>query len=209
LFLLVLLILLYGKSFGSVLGAYLLGSKNLEFGDPPSFENIMMNFGHLFYSIDVGIVNFLNSGPFIAKDILLSPIGLVPSAVFNFFDLSDLSYQLLPKDSRSACINTELLGVSGECYVPPYFTGISAYIMPLIGGLFFGFIRFLIYSSISKSWRKLEYELKEFKYLPVVLLIYLFLDQVMLFIPNAISSVIFLSLIILFFRFLFIVSKRS
>lgn len=201
------LVLLYGKSFVSVLAAFLSGQQELEIESSVDFSNIMMSFGHLFYSIDAGIRNFFSSGSFIAKDIVLSPLGIFPSGFFDKIGLSNLSYQLIDDIDRSSCINTNLLGVENECYVPPYYTGISAYIMPVFGGFIFGYIRFLMYSSISRAWHVLENKSESIKYIPILITVFFFIEQLMLFIPNVISLMMLLFLSILFFRFLALSSR--
>jgi len=205
---LVLFILIYGKVFVSAVGAYISEGEWIELTYSFDFSSLMMHFGHLFYSIDAGVRNFSIAGPYIAKDILLSPLGVLPSGVFEKFGLSDFSYQFLDKESRSACVNTSNLGVEGQCYVPPYYTGISAYAFPVLGGFVFAYFRFLMYFSIARAWARLEFKSEGFKYIPLLLIFFFFIEQLMLFIPNSISLMIFFALITLVSRF-FISTLRA
>lgn len=155
-------------------------------------------FSHLYYSIDAGVRNFVENGPVIYKDILVSPFGIVPSSILSDLGLSSMSYQFATPAETFSCVNTALLSNDSGCFVPPYFTGVSAYLLPIVGGFFFGFLRFYIYGLISSSWGVLEASGKE-RDIPVILVVFYFAEQLMLFIPATISMVVFYLLFSIFF----------
>lgn len=187
------LILIFGKS----LLAYIYG--NLVNEQPElyyaNFDKILMHFGHLLFSIDAGIRNYLHNGFFIAKDVYLSPLGIIPSRFLDGFGLIDFSYQLQGEENKMSCINTANVGLSG-CTIPPYYTGISAYFFPVVGGFLFGFIRFSFYSIISNSWRVIETK-QQMNKIPILLMVVVFIDAISTFIPALISLMIF-SLVVFF-----------
>ncbi|QQN71619.1 hypothetical protein [Comamonas testosteroni] len=92
------------------------------------------------------------------------------------------------------------------CFIPPYFTGASAYFLPIVGGLLFGFIRFYVYRIVSMSWGDLE-RLGKAKDIPVLLVLFYFFEQTMLFIPATISLSVFMLIMAILVVKLKIVTK--
>ena len=187
------LVLLFGKVFVGVLSVYLFGGGDLEFPVRPESLSayFFAHFGHLVYSIDAGINNSFQNGPVLPEDVLLSPFGVIPSFVYSAVGLDSMSYQLVDQSQRFSCINTRYFFSEGECSVPPYFIGVSAYMLPIIGGFIFGFIRFLLYRVIENSWVRLRSH-SELLWFSVFLL--LIANQLMLFIPTTISFAVFISM---------------
>lgn len=204
-FLLSLFVLNYGKAFAPTLAQFVFNGGDLWFNK--STETPFLDqFSHLLFSVDTGIEYFLGHGPLFANDVLLSIFGIIPSALYERMGLSGLSYQFVDEEARFACINTMLIAHESGCFLPPYFVGASAYMFPLVGGFLFGFARFLFYSSISKSWDALR---GREKYLPILLLIFLCVDQMMLFIPSTISLTVFLFLIFWILRRMRLLGRSS
>ncbi|BDB71964.1 hypothetical protein Cthiooxydans_43760 [Comamonas thiooxydans] len=148
-------------------------------------------FAHLYYSIGAGAENFFNKGIVFFKDILLSPLGILPSSTLDAIGLASLSYQFVPPEESFSCVNTSLAANIPGCFIPPYFTGASAYFSPIFGGLLFGFIRFYVYRIVSMSWDALE-RIGKAKDIPVLLVLFYFFEQTMLFIPATISLSVFM-----------------
>jgi hypothetical protein len=191
-FLFMILVFLFGKEFVGVLSVYLFGGGDFIFvtKDESVTSNFFGHFGHLVYSIDAGIRSFDSHGPLLSRDVLLSPLGFLPSFIYTEVGLDSLSYQLVHQGERLSCINTQYFVAADECSIPPYFPGTSAYVLPMVGGFLFGFVRFWIYSVIEISWIRLK-DHPERLWLPYVLL--LISNQVMLVIPNTISFAVFVS----------------
>ncbi|PIQ23383.1 hypothetical protein COW64_24440 [bacterium (Candidatus Blackallbacteria) CG18_big_fil_WC_8_21_14_2_50_49_26] len=192
-------IFIYGKTFVAGLSAYLFLGMDFELvrhganGDDSAY--FFSQFGHLAYSIDAGVRNFFTYGPILPEDILLSPIGVVPSSLFSSVGLDFLSYQLVSPTDRLSCINTAYFTDSSECSFPPYFTGYSAYFLPFVGAFLFGFARFWFYSVIENCW--LEFKVNpEFLWFPVFL--FIVANELMLVISNTISFAVFVSLVLWF-----------
>ena len=187
---LAIFIFLYGKSFVSVFADYIFSNGVFEFQDPGA-NNFLDAFSHLLFSIDVGIKSFINGGFYFPRDVAVSIFGVVPSSFFTYVGASSFSYQLIPQDLSFSCINTLAIANDSECFLPPYFSGASAYAVPFLGGFLFSYVRFLIYSAVSKSWTLL---IDRERYLPTVLFIFYCADQVMYFIPSTISLTVFILL---------------
>lgn len=184
-----LFFVLYGKELPGVVASYVFLGGDFEFSASGSEVNFLDAFSHLVFSIDAGVVNFLDQGILISRDIFLSILGVVPSRIFVDLGLPNLSYQLLEFGERFACVNTYVItGDYQTCFLPPYFTGASAYFFPLAGAIFFGCIRFFAYAVLSTAWRMLD---GHEKYLGFIILVAISLEQVMLFIPNSSSFVVF------------------
>lgn len=191
-----LYVVIYGKEFVGMFSTFLFLGGDFElvkkYDDFPSY--FFSQFGHLVYGVDAGIKNFFEHGPLMPKDILLSPIGFIPSSFYSAFGLDYLSYQLVDESQRLSCINTLYFPDADKCSMPPYITGFSAYIFPMVGGLIFGFLRFFIYSILEVSWIELQ---KNPELLWIVIAALLVANRLMLFIPNTISFAVF-SMLILF-----------
>ena len=191
-------ILLYGKTFLFQVANYIYFGKSMDI-DSESRAPVLDSFSHLYYSIDAGINYFTLHGLTMFRDVALSPLGIIPSSLFSSLGIDSLSYQFVPPEDSFSCVNTSIVaGVYGECFVPPYFTGASAYFLPILGGVIFGFFRFSIYAIISRGWKILE-ERKASDQIPTLVVICLLFDQVMLFIPATISMTVFILLISIIF----------
>lgn len=189
------IVLFYGKFIVDYLSAILSG-QDIEFVESTNnFTNFIENFGHLFFSIDAGTKNFFTGDSIILKDVILAPLGIVPSSVFVYIGLEDLSYQLLPYSDRTDCINTYNLGVSEKCFVPPYYTGVSAYLLPLVFGFSFGFVRYSFYASVAETYK--YFKVNGSHFIPILVLLYLTFENFILFIPSAIAYTVFLWILLL------------
>ena len=187
-------VLLYGKEFVQVFSSYYFLGNRFEFSKSNETGSFFDGFSHLLFSIDAGVAHYFRSGPFIAHDIFLSFLGFLPSGVFTSLGMSDFSYQLVSDNLKSLCVNTEIIvGSKDECYIPPYFTGISAYVMPLVGGFIFALFRFYIYSVMHRSWIVLK---NDAYYLVIPYVVFLIANQFMLLIPSTISLAVFFCIII-------------
>jgi hypothetical protein len=196
-------VFLYGKTFVASLSLYFSSGGDFNLIEGGSLESQLSkffgHFGHLIYSVDAGIRNYFAVGPVFPDDVLLAPIGIIPSFMLSSVGLDWLSYQLVPESERMSCINSGFFSSSNGCMVPPYFSGFSAYLMPLGGALIFGFFRFWIYSVIEACWVRFRArpELIWFAYL-----LFIVFNQIMLIIPATISFSFFV--VILFLALLFV-----
>lgn len=204
----------YGKNFVAGLSSYLFLNKDFELiqftaGGSDQLNSFFGQFVHLLYSIDAGINHFFAHGPTFAKDVLLSPLGILPSSWFSAMGLDYLSYQNVPVNEMSSAINTNYFEGGDKTFVPPYYTGFSAYLFPFVGGFIFGFVRFWMYAIIERSWVK-TINCPENTWFPYLLL--LLIISIMLFIPTTVSLAVFISLIVLFFlslkRLLIVITSR-
>lgn len=197
-----ILILIYGKELPAVINNFLFFNSRFEFTYTDESTSIFKSFSHLIFSIDTGINYFFSNGLVFFKDVYLSLLGIFPSQFFSLLGLENLSYQFTDKSESLSCNNTLIaIGSYDTCFLPPYFTGASAYTAPIAGGLIFAIFRYFLYSSISLTW-KIQHSNKNTPYL---IFISMMADQIMLFIPATISFTIFIS--ILFFTFV-IASKK-
>jgi hypothetical protein len=194
-FMFLLFILIYGKEFVGVLSAFLFQNGDFvlvqKYDDFPSY--FFSQFGHLIYSVDAGVSSFFDRGPILPRDILLAPFGFFPSSFFSSLGLDVLSYQLVDESGKLSCINAAYFPLADKCSVPPYITGFSAYTLPMIGGLIFGFLRFFAYSVLEISWIELQ---KSPQFLWIIIAILLLINKLALFIPNTISLAIFSALVL-------------
>jgi len=184
----------FGKVAGAVIGLYL-GGQELYFGTlPDNISNFFFgHFSHLIYSVDAGIRNFQSFGPLISIDILLSPLGFIPTFVLTSVGLDWLNYKIVSPDMQLCCINSEYFNTESPCSIPPYFVGVSAYIFPVIGGFIFGLIKFFFYSVIEQALLQLKSK-PEFLWFPLLLVI--IGNKLILFIPATISFAVFLLVIL-------------
>ena len=193
-----LFILMFGKEFVGMFSEYLFLGGDITF--TPKYDSFLSYFFSQFaqqvYSVDAGIENFMNHGPLISMDVLLSPVGFMPSSLFSVLNLDFLSYQLVDNSRRLSCINAASFTQADDCSVPPYIVGFSAYLMPIAGGVILGFIRFFIFSILETAWIKLQ---NRPQYLWIVIFCLLFANRILLFIPNTISFAVFALLFVVAF----------
>lgn len=187
-------VFIYGKSFVVSLSLYLFENKEFELIDQGSESNeigyFFEHFAHLVYSADAGLKHFATHGSIIPNDILLSPIGFLPSAVFSAFGLDFLSYQLITdKEQIFSCINSTYFPSANVCTTPPYYVGASAYLLPFAGAFLFGYVRFWIYAVIETCWMQLK-DHAEFIWFPYFIL--LIAQTFMLFVPSTNAFAVFL-----------------
>ena len=181
---------LYGKGLNDDIFNYLLKQ---ELGIAAverdiSIQSFMTQFIGLIFSIDAGIKNFMENGPTISKSIFLSPLGVMPSWLFTSIGLDSLNWKSLSANDDIVCLNTMMYPDAEGCTIPPYYTGVSGYLLPLSGGLVFGFIRFYFFSFISYKWQRF---FQNPKMLSKYLLAYILFAKLSLFIPNVISLISF------------------
>jgi hypothetical protein len=183
-------VLIYGKEFMGVLSSYLFLDSDLDlsikYDDFATY--FFSHFGHLVYSIDAGIRHFWERGPLLAVDIIVSPLGFLPSFVFASAGAESLSYQLLEQSDRLSCINAAHFALADECSIPPYIAGFAAYVIPMAGALLFGFLRFFVYRIAEIAWMRLR---ESPEHLWAVLMALLIANRIFLFIPNTISFAVF------------------
>lgn len=194
----ILIVAMYGKEFVGMYALFAYSGEDFQLTETYDdlFSYLMSHFGHQIYSVDAGITNFFEHGPIIPKDIVLSPIGFLPSFVYSALSLDFLSYQLVDESQRLSCINTVYFSLADKCSLPPYIVGYAAYFLPFVGGFIFGFLRFFIYRVLEISWINLQ---NKPELLWIVLAILLVVNRIILFIPNTISFASFGLVILLVF----------
>lgn len=195
-FLFIIFVFWFGKGFVYALSVYLFGGGDLDLivQNESASAIFFGQFGFLVYSIDAGIRNFFSHGPLLSQDVLLSPLGFLPSFAYSAVGLDFLSYQLVDQSECLSCINTQYFSYD-DCTIPPHFMGVSAYLLPVVGGFFFGFVRFFIYSVIEISWMRLR-DYPKLLWVPLFLLF--IAHRLMLFIPGTISFAFFVLVALLF-----------
>ena len=149
------LILFFGKNFGNYMSSFLLGAgqesalqaKAAEHG---VFNGVMTNVEYVWYSVQAGLVHFLENGPLIPKDVIYaSLLGFIPSRVLEMIGLKGFYYgDLLSSLPR---INTEIFGLPGAT-IPPGWIGYAAYLSPVGGAVILGLAKFYVYGRLEKLW---------------------------------------------------------
>ena len=194
------LVLFYGKPFGHYMSNYLTGnyseilSYNTEYG---YFNAIFNNFEFAWFSVEAGVKNYYYNGPLIPDDLLYSPIGFIPSRFLEYIGLGEYSYG--NATVRLPCVNANTFGFN-DCTIPPLMSGYSAYLMPLVGGLIFGFIKFYIYGRLEKMWiftKKLNYQLTWVPYF-----LFIISSNYFSLIPGAIAQSSLVIFSVFFIRFI-------
>lgn len=183
-------VLSYGKLILYQIGSYLLYGTPINLNVDGNQGAGWNAFSHLYYSIDAGVRSFSEHGLVVYKDLLLSPLGFLPGGVFESLGIGSLSYHSVLPEDRFSCVNTLAVTNGDGCYIPPYFPGASAYFIPLVGGFLFGFLRFYLYSAVSRAWTHLS-DAGKGAAIPVLLIFFYFIDQMMLLIPSTISLTVF------------------
>lgn len=197
----------YGKGLGDQIFTFLVDGRAIEIYTDSSFSDFMNQFIHLIYSIDSGVKEFLESGPFISEAIMLSPLGFMPSWIFSSLGLDFLNWKDVGWQNDIVCLNTMSFPLATGCTIPPYFLGAAAYMGPVLFGFIFGFIRFYVISAASFAWHKHGDHPNK---LWIALLMYVAFTRVSLFIPNVIGMFSFFSFaMLLIFAIFGIFRKRS
>lgn len=193
-----LFFVMYGKGLGDDVFSVLFGQKNsVELRDN-DIELFIGQFNNLIFSIDAGIKNFDNEGPFISKAILLAPLGFMPSWLFDNLGLQALSWQHLESKDNIVCLNTMAFPLAFPCTVPPYYVGVAAYLGSVVFGFVFGFVKFYFISMISIMWKRYRFY-PELLWKPLIL--FILLERLTLFIPNVIGLFSFIAIIVLTFLY--------
>lgn len=191
----VAIVMIYGKSFVSGLGEYLFNGSTKIVVHEQNDGNLLDQFSGLFFSVNAGIEHFLSGDWEIPKDLIVASIGWIPRGLMSSLGLSWLLPSPLQSGQMASCVNTmQIIGAYDSCFIPPYYVGVSAYMLPVVGGFIFGYVRFFIYSTVSRAWRILDGNGRDYL-LPTILLLMLIVLQLMLFIPSAMSTSIFMVII--------------
>lgn len=199
-----LLILFFGKSFGSFLSYSLSNYGDLRIsvyqGEDGIINAVFRNYSFIWLSVDAGWLSFVKNGSILPKDSLLAAFfGFIPSQWLEKFGLEWLYYGNI--EDRVACINTYQFGIDG-CTIPPLFTGISVYIFPVAGPIVFGFIKYFIYAKLEKIW--IYYKYNDYSKTWVPYFLFSISSNFMSFIPSAIPlaslSIILVTIIIFFLQ---------
>lgn len=188
-----LLFTLYGKGLSdSLFSADFNGGDvvNGEFENP--FGKIIGQFIHLIYSIDAGAKYFLENGPTISKAVLLAPFGIFPGWLYSYLDLQALSWQHVDLGDNIVCLNTFSYPDAEPCTMPPYYSGVSAYLGPIVFGFVFGFVKFFVYQNIANLWYGLRLQSAKLWF---PLLCFVLFSHLSLLIPNVIGLFSFFALI--------------
>jgi hypothetical protein len=188
---------LYGKHLTHYLSALWVGdsAEMIVFGDADSnVQNFLANFSVIWLSVSAGLQHWWEHGPFIGQDTILAFLGVVPSSVFNMLGLEHLSYH--NAEVRMPCVNSEPFGV-GNCSIPPYLPGYSAYVFPYAGALLFGFLKFFVFSAIERMWLLAKRQCYEWTWFPYFLFVLTW--NLLLLVPSTIAMAIFMIILFVFF----------
>jgi hypothetical protein len=142
----------YGKSFGDYISV-VMGGGDAEINAYEASHGfvigLLRNFEHNWFSIYAGVTHFMQNGPYIGWDVLLSPFGFIPSRIMEEFGFNGIHYSSV--EDKMACINSGYYGFV-ECTIPTYYSAASAYILPLGGGLVTGVIRGYLFGVLESMW---------------------------------------------------------
>jgi hypothetical protein len=150
-------VLLYGKGFGSLLGAFVSGadlpSLQSYQADEGIFQAFMKNVEHIWFTIGAGIDYFFQTDGalFPQAAVLAAFFGFFPSRILEFLGLGFLYHA--NAETIAACVNTAQFG-GDTCTIPINWFGLSAYTLPIVGGLIFGFFRMYLYGGLEYAWRR-------------------------------------------------------
>ena len=161
-FVLGVLILLYGKTFGHYMSG-MLGEGRAELeaysADNGFLMALFQNVEFAWFSVAAGINYFFEFGPLLPDDVIYSIIGFVPSRFLDYIGLGDIYYGTA--NVRLPCTNSMMFGLS-DCTIPPLWLGYSAYVLPLAGAVIFGLVKFYVFGRIERMWillRNIDYSL--------------------------------------------------
>jgi len=156
------LILLYGKYFFEVPVAILAGDAVTQVEAYESdtgfwgvIEALLRNMEFQWYSIEAGTRHFSTHGPLLPADVLLAPIGFVRVRVMEWLGLGFLSYS--NAEVQLACTNAAMF-LLDDCTVPPLYSGYSAYLAPVAGGLVLSFWRNWYFGRFESIWMEFRKE---------------------------------------------------
>lgn len=205
-----LLFILYGKGLSdSLFVAGFEGADVVSNEVESIFGKFIEQFIHLVYSIDAGVKYFFENGVTISKALLLAPLGIFPGWLYSYLDLEALSWQHVDWVDNLVCLNTFSYPAAEPCTMPPYYSGVSAYLGPITFGFIFGFVKFFIYQKISNLWHRLRFR-SEMLWLPI--LWFILVTRLSALIPNVIGLFSFFALIFAgfyFFRYLLVKLSAS
>ena len=191
--------LYFGKSIGQVsYSYYILGRDETLSSDSRTSASLgaalMDNSAFMWFSTAAGISHSYYDSPLlIPKDVLLSPLGFIPTRVMNAVGKGELSPQNVSVDKRLACINTLAFPGQVSCTVPPGWIGYSAYFLPFVGALLFGFVKFYLYGRIARVWK--EVKAIDYRHTWVAFLATLAVGGMTSVIPSSIALVTFVCLL--------------
>lgn len=207
-------VLFYGKEFVGSLSAYIFGGGDLTLTSSSERQGGAMNaffgnFVHLLVSVDSGVRHFMLEGIYIPRDTMVSYFSILPSSIYSLLGLEALNYNFVYGMDRMPCVNSTMIyGYDvDQCSVPPYMYGYAAYLFPVLGGFFFGFIRFYVYGLFQSIWQQ-DAPSNKRTWLPLLLL--LIFINLLTFIPAVVSLQVFVLLVTTFFCiFLKVVQSAS
>jgi hypothetical protein len=154
---------------------------------------ILRNYESLWFSVDAGWRWFFKYGFTLPTDVLMAPIGFIPSWVLENFGAGWLYYG--NAETKMTCINTIQFGLD-ECTVPPLITGMSAYMAPIAGAIAAGFVRFFVYGRLDRMW--LFYKNADYSMTWIPYFLFMLFIGLTSFIPTSIALASF-TVIIMFF----------
>lgn len=198
-------VLIYGKTFGFYMSSLLSGNEaelTKYSEDVGVFIALLQNSEFVWYSIGAGVISFLNVGPLMAQDVLYSVIGFIPSRVLEFIGLGDYNYS--NADVRLPCVNAEIFGL-WDCTIPPLWSGYSAFLIPVGGGMIFGFFKFYIFGRIENMW--MNAKAVDYSKTCVPYFYFMIFSGFFSLIPMVIASTVFVILIV--FLFVFTATKNT
>lgn len=203
-----LLFTLYGKGLSDYFFAASFDGADIASNEIVNFfGKFFGQFVHLIYSIDAGVKYFFENGSTISKALLLAPLGIFPGWLYSYLDLQALSWQHVDSVDNIVCLNTFSYPGAEPCTMPPYYSGVSAYLGPIAFGFVFGFVKFFIYQKISDLWHRLRFQ-SEKLWLP--LLYFILVARLSVLIPNVIGLFSFFALIgVVFYVFRYFLVKSA
>ena len=160
-------------------------------GEDGLWNSFLRNFEPYWFSVDAGTSMFSRAGPTLPTDALMALAGFIPSRVLESLDLGKLYYG--NADVQMACVNSIQFGLV-NCTVPPFFTGTSAYVAPLVGAAVAGFFKFFVFGRLEKTWRHYHRFAREKTWVPYCLI--LLFSAYLSFVPSNIALATFTILVV-------------
>ena len=184
------LAIFFGKPLGFLISIFVLDGNVTELeayqGEDGLWNSFLRNFEPYWFSVDAGTSMFSRAGPTLPTDALMALAGFIPSRVLESLDLGKLYYG--NADVQMACVNSIQFGLV-NCTAPPFFTGTSAYVAPLVGAAVAGFFKFFVFGRLEKTWRHYDRLARERTWVPYCLI--LLFSAYLSFVPSNIALATF------------------
>ncbi len=164
------LVVFFGKPLGFLISIYVLDGNVADLdayqGEDGLWNSFLRNFESYWFSVDAGASMFSKVGPSLPMDALMALVGFIPSRILESLDFGWLYYG--NAEMQMACVNSVQFGLV-NCTVPPFVTGATAYLAPLVGAAVAGFVKYFVFGRLERTWRHYDRLSREKTWVPYFL----------------------------------------